>query len=51
MLGTWEIVMTQMGCSLKVSVVWGCKQGWVLSPLLWSLVVDRLLHGSVKRVL
>jgi hypothetical protein len=29
---------------LRVSVDRGCLQGGVLSPLLWSLVVDRLLE-------
>jgi hypothetical protein len=32
-----------MGSNLTAQVVGGCPQGGVLSPLLWSLVVDRLL--------
>jgi len=32
-----------MGCSLTAKVVRGCLQGGVLSPLLWNLLVDRLL--------
>ena len=32
-----------MGSSLTARVVGGCPQGGVLSPLLWNLVVDRLL--------
>jgi hypothetical protein len=32
-----------MGSSLTAKVVQGCPQGGVLSPLLWNLVVDRLL--------
>ena len=32
-----------MGSSLTAKVVGGCLQGGVLSPLLWNLIVDRLL--------
>jgi len=32
-----------MGSSLTAKVVGGGPQGGVLSPLLWNLVVDRLL--------
>jgi hypothetical protein len=32
-----------MGSNLTAQVVGGCPQGGVLSPLLWNLVVDRLL--------
>ena len=32
-----------MGSSLTARVAGGCPQGGVLSPLLWNLVVDRLL--------
>jgi len=32
-----------MGSSLTAKVVGGCLQGGVLSPLLWNLVIDRLL--------
>jgi hypothetical protein len=34
-----------MGCSLTVKVAGGCPQG-VLSPLMWNLVVDRLLTAT-----
>ena len=32
-----------MGSTLTAKVVGGCPQGEGLSPLLWNLVVDRLL--------
>jgi hypothetical protein len=32
-----------MGSNLTAKVAGGCPQGGVLSPLLWNLVVDRLL--------
>jgi hypothetical protein len=32
-----------MGSSLTAKVAGGCPQGGVLSPLLWNLVIDRLL--------
>jgi len=32
-----------MGSNLTAKVLGGCPQGGVLSPLLWNLVVDRLL--------
>jgi len=35
-----------MGSSLTAKVVGGCPQGGVLSPLLWNLVVDRLLSAT-----
>jgi hypothetical protein len=35
-----------MGSSLTAKVVGGCPQGGVLSPLLWNLVVDRLLANT-----
>jgi hypothetical protein len=35
-----------MGCSLTVKVAGGCPQGGVLSPLMWNLVVDRLLTAT-----
>jgi hypothetical protein len=41
--GSQQIVMAQMSCRWKVSVNQGCLQGGGLSPILWSLVVDRLL--------
>jgi hypothetical protein len=38
---------TLMGNSLTAKVVGGCPQGGVLSPLLWNLVADRLLVGTI----
>jgi hypothetical protein len=35
-----------MGSNLTAQVVGGCPQGGVLSPLLWNLVVDRLLGNK-----
>jgi hypothetical protein len=35
-----------MGSSLTAKAVGGCPQGGVLSPLLWNLVVDRLLVAT-----
>jgi retron-type reverse transcriptase len=35
-----------MGRSLTAKVVGGCPQGGALSPLLWNLVVDRLLAAT-----
>jgi retron-type reverse transcriptase len=35
-----------MGSSITAKVMRGCPQGGVLSPLLWNLVVDRLLTGT-----
>jgi hypothetical protein len=35
--------VSHMGSNLTAKVVGGCLQGGVLSPLLWNLVVDRLL--------
>jgi hypothetical protein len=37
------ITATLSGETLRVSASRGCPQGGVLSPLLWSLVVDDLL--------
>ena len=34
---------SHMGTSITAKVIRGCPQGGVLSPLLWNLVVDRLL--------
>jgi hypothetical protein len=35
------------GVSRSVRVAGGCLQGGVLSPLLWCLVVDELIEGSM----
>jgi hypothetical protein len=45
MLGSKEIIATLAGETLEGSVARGCPQGGVLSPLLWSLVVDELIGG------
>ena len=43
MLESRLIHTSLMSSSLTAEVVGGCLQGGVLSPLLWNLVVDRLL--------
>jgi hypothetical protein len=43
MLESRLIHISLMGCSLTAKVAGGCPQGGVLSPLLWNLVVGRLL--------
>jgi hypothetical protein len=43
MLDSRNINAILSGETLKASVARGCPQGGVLSPLLWSLVVDDLL--------
>jgi hypothetical protein len=43
MLDNRNISATLSGETLRVSVARGCLQGGVLSPLLWTLVVDDLL--------
>jgi len=43
MLESRLIHTSLMGSSLTARVIGGCPQGGVLSPLLWNLVVDRLL--------
>jgi hypothetical protein len=43
MLESRLIHTSLMGSNLTAQVVGGCPQGGVLSPLLWNLVVDRLL--------
>jgi len=43
MLESRLVHTSNMGSSLTAKVVGGCPQGGVLSPLLWNLVVDRLL--------
>jgi hypothetical protein len=43
MLGNRKIIATLTGENLEGSMARGCLQGGVLSPLLWSLVVDELV--------
>jgi hypothetical protein len=43
MLESRRVYTSLMGSSLTAGVIGGCPQGGVLSPLLWNLVVDRLL--------
>jgi hypothetical protein len=43
MLGSRKITATLAGEILERSVVRGCSQGGVLSPLLWSMVVNELI--------
>jgi hypothetical protein len=45
MLGSRKITATLAGETLEGSVARGCPQGGVLPPLLWSLVVDKLIGG------
>jgi hypothetical protein len=45
MLGSRKITATLAGETLEGSVARGCPQGGILSPLLWSLVVDELIGG------
>jgi hypothetical protein len=45
MLGGRKITAMLAGENLKGSVISGCLQGFVLSPLLWNLVVDELIRG------
>lgn len=44
MLTTRTVRMTLFDCTLDVRVTRGCPQGGVLSPLLWSIVVDCLIN-------
>ena len=44
MLGNRNITITKGNTTLRGIVESGCRQGGVLSPLLWNLVVDELLH-------
>ena len=44
MLGNRNITITKGNTTLRGIVESGCPQGEVLSPLLWSLVVNELLH-------
>jgi hypothetical protein len=46
MLGSTNIKATLSGETLGVAAAKGCPHGGVLSPLLWSLVVDDLLWGQ-----
>jgi retron-type reverse transcriptase len=43
MLGGRLVNTSLTGSSITAKVMRGCPQGGVLSPLLWNLVVDRLL--------
>jgi hypothetical protein len=45
MLGSRKITATLAGETLEGSVARGCPQGGILSPLLWSLVVDKITAG------
>jgi hypothetical protein len=45
MLESRNISATLSGDTLRATAARGCPQGGVLSPLLWSLVVDDLLWG------
>jgi hypothetical protein len=42
-LESWNVTTTLSGESVRASTAIGYPQRWVLSPLLWSLVVDELL--------
>ena len=44
MPGNRNITISKGNTTLRGIVESGCPQGGVLSPLLWSLVVDELLH-------
>jgi hypothetical protein len=45
MLGSRKITAMLAAETLGVSVARGCLQGRVLSPLLWRVVVDKLIKG------
>jgi hypothetical protein len=45
MLGSRKITATLAGETLEESVTKGFLLGGVLLPLLWSLVVDKLIRG------
>jgi hypothetical protein len=45
MLGNRKIAATLEGETLKGYMARGCLQGGILSPLLWSLVIDKLVEG------
>ena len=44
MLGNRNLTTSKSNTTLCGSVDSGCQQGGVLSPILWCLVVDELLH-------
>jgi hypothetical protein len=48
MLDSRKIIATLAGETLEGSVAKGCLQGGILSPLLWSLVLDELIGGCNK---
>jgi hypothetical protein len=50
MLDSRNIRAILSGEILRASAARGCPQGGVLSPLLWSLVVDDLLWGLNSNV-
>jgi len=51
LLASRRAMATIGGQSSTVSTTRGCPQGGILSPLLWSLLVDELLHIlSLKKV-
>jgi hypothetical protein len=45
MLGNRKITAMLAGETVERSVARGCLQGGILSPLLWSLVLDNLIGG------
>jgi hypothetical protein len=49
MLKSRNIVSTLAGDTVRASVARECPQGGVLSPLLWSLVVDDLIWEPSKK--
>ena len=49
MLANREITSELSGSSVTVKATKGCPQGGVLSPLLWSLVVDDLLNSLEEK--
>jgi hypothetical protein len=51
MLESWNILVitTLLGETMRGSMAIGCPQGGVLSPMLWSLVVGKLLWELNER--
>jgi hypothetical protein len=49
MLESRNIVSTLAGDTVRASVARGCPQGGVLSPLLWSLIIDDLILELNKK--